>query len=451
LASAAIAASSVSAGGVRGVAREEDIGATRGRRYLTSLDLWRSKCNTRNLESCAGNNFEACTQCLYAQSLFSSVSITGLKSCATFLCNGCENDVIAFYDCGVAPPPVSTPVRSPVTDVAPPPVSAPIGSPVTDVTDPVGITLPVATVTEIAESTTSTGCPLLQPETGADCTGLIPNPFLYHKCYYGQQICSCRTDSPYYMCNQRQETLTPVVTPVEAPVAIITTPMTTPNVNGVPIPAGVDFSFGSAWCPSNITNCDPCGDLLPEGDIDGSCTARTTFDNENTSYIAEIQCRCFTQENPDPVWECRYFGGTLGTITIPVAPSCTDPEPETPIEEEPVAETPMEPVQETPVEEELVPDDNTPEEEEEEQQQPVQRPVLITEIPLTKVCLSRLPTSGLNGCDLPEGAVCCHNVQIGIATICTCDENRKFQCEAGFASDCPDDQNPNVIPHIPYP
>ena len=97
------------------------------------------------------------------------------------------------------------------------------------------------------------------------------------------------------MSNERQETLAPIVVrPVEAPVAVITTPVFTANITGVPIPASVDFSYRSAWCPSNITNCDPCGDLLPEGDIDGSCGARTlNLVYENNNCIAEIECRCF--------------------------------------------------------------------------------------------------------------------------------------------------------------
>jgi hypothetical protein len=204
--------------------------------------------------------------------------------------------------------------------------------------------------------------------------------------------------------------------------------VTVPEGSGVPIPEGVDFSLGSEWCPSRINNCDPCGEALPEGFFNGSCSAQGKLDIEGEMYIATIQCRCFTQNNPNPLWQCRYVGGNLGSLLVPVSPSCSDPVPETdPVQEITVPLVPIESVPDPPV--------SLPEN-------------IITEIPLTKVCLSVLPTSGLTPCDLPEeGAICCHNVQFAIATVCTCEDN-KFQCAPGIPSDCPDDQNPNVIPTL---
>lgn len=488
--SAAMTVSSVSAGGVRGVNREDGVGMNRGRRHLksehtmkyevkreretvdqetlqiiepqpfpttnlepvippnpdvprTDIATWLGNCNTQRLQQCIGpSGLETCTQCLYAQSLISSPGQTGIKYCAKFMCNDCESNAFDFFDCGIE------------SANAPPLGSSP-GVPAPAPTEPV-VTLPPIdeNVPDIESSTTSEGCPLVLPETGASCNGMIPAPFIYHKCYYRDYICSCRFDSPYYVCTERPPA-TPAPTPVvitqsptiaqtvcsdeirsgtqcttagldccvgeqsrcicgsdnffvcqtsdncgaeEEPVAV--DPVEIPEFPGsVPIPAEVDFSMSTTWCPVNITNCDPCGEFLPENAIGGSCMARNVdISYMGTGYIADIQCSCFTDENPDPTWDCNYVGGNLGNVTVPLDPLCSgnetivtivDPIPVTPTEPveetpadpvvEPVDETPVEPVDETPAEPVVEPVEETPAEPvEETPAEPVVVPVAET-------------------------------------------------------------------------
>jgi len=519
LASAAIAASSVSAGGVRGVVHEK-VGVIRGSRYLkennnnmnnnnmnndnansvtvttvdtvavvpvavtppvsltpTGVNLWLSICSTQRLATCAGGaQINGCTQCLYAQSFLSSAGDAGINSCSTRFCSGCNDEARTFYNCG-AQPVGSAPIVSTTTEVASTTtnvVAAPIADP-----EPVVVIVP-----NFADSTTSEGCPILQPVTGSDCSGKIPEPFLYHKCYYTSYICSCRTDSPYYICTERQAVVqapvvtvpvvtgTPVNTTPANPVATIpgggeagcsdavisgsvcssvgesccvggqslcvcgsgnqfvcqqsvcgvqvtvpetpaepvqenpvtdaapvtpaepvqetpvtdaapvtsaepvqetpvtdaapetpaepvqetpvteTVPETTPvtettttvatTEGGFTIPDGTDFSRLNEECPSTITNCDSCS--LPEGAFETSCSAFSSLDYQGTTYSdARIQCRCYTQDNPNPVWECRYVADAEGTITVNVSPSCV-------ADQGTVSATgDVQPVQETPV------------------------------------------------------------------------------------------------------
>jgi len=446
-------------------------------RASSGLQLWRETCDLGNLRNCAGGGAMAgCTQCLYAQSVLVSSSQAGINNCARFLCNKCTDEALAFYGCGTGaattvvvasttPPPVSVPVAVAPVPAVPPPVPAVV----------VGVALPQPQPEpQNTESDyTSSGCPATKPSNGGDCEGMIPSPFLYHRCVYPTHTCTCRTDSPYYLCTVNPAGAVPVppppapvpvvsppisapvsVTvpapvpaPVSAPVPMVSVPVAvvvpapirdsipvslsvdppvsapvgavaSPPDVGIPIPGNVDFSLASAWCPAKINNCEPC--TLPEDKFEGSCGATTNVEYEGASYLAQIQCRCYLQNNPNPFWQCRYVGGTLGTVLIPVAPAC-DPatRPGTGIN--------------------ILPEtggssDNIVTN-------------IITEIPKTKVCLSRLPTSGLTSCDLAPDAICCHNVQIGIATVCTC-VNQKFQCVQGVPSDCPDDQNPNVVPPL---
>jgi len=545
--------SPVSAGGIRGVFREEDVSLTNGSRELKAdkssiprptvpvtapipaqaanpvpapipvsvpvravgLDLWRSTCNTQGLESCSGSgSIDGCVQCLYAQSLLSSSGDSGVRSCGNFLCNGCVNAAFAFFDCGVkntnAPPPVtSLPVDLPGSGEF-----IPI-DPVVPV--PALPVVPVDNTAAIDEATTSDGCPLLEVQTGSDCTGLIPAPYKFHKCYYRDLVCSCRNDSPFYLCTPRplvaaeppdQPDISAPVVPnvpavpeidipsvetfgcsddlvsgmrcsavgeqccvggtglctcgsdlffvcqatacgIEDPVAVESPVSEEIAVEepvaeeGVPIPDYVDFSFGRPGCPRSITNCEPCGEFLSEGQFNESCDAFSTIAYEGESLSVEIQCRCFTQDNPNPTWQCRYIEGVENNI-LPVSPSCNSTSAADPIVD-PVAETPIVSLPE-PVTDPVV--DPVPEIPSAPIEEVPAKPELITEIPPTTECRSVLPTSGVTPCQIPAGEICCHNVQFAIATVCICDSGF-FQCSVGVPSDCPDDQNPNVVPLLP--
>lgn len=235
----------------------------------------------------------------------------------------------------------------------------------------------------------------------------------------------------------------------------------TPAVDGgFPIPSDIDFSAGgSTWCPATITNCGSCGEFLPSGQSEGTCVSLATIllgpiDGVG-SYNAGLQCRCYTQDNPDPVWDCRYIGGNLGTVVVPVSPICAPAsQPGTNLDDSPdvVGDIGFDagpPTATMPVVEEedpvpVVLPETTP-----SNNNPISNntPSFITEIAVTTVCLPRLPTSGLTKCNLAPGAICCHGVQISAATVCKC-LNGLFQCDPGIPSQCPDDQNPNVIQPI---
>ena len=59
-------------------------------------------------------------------------------------------------------------------------------------------------------------------------------------------------------------------------------------------------------CPSRISHNDQCS--LPEGHIEAMCivsdTGLTVNNYSNQGGQANIKCRCYSQENPNPKWIC---------------------------------------------------------------------------------------------------------------------------------------------------
>jgi len=91
------------------------------------------------------------------------------------------------------------------------------------------------------------------------------------------------------------------------------------------------------------------------------------------------------------------------------------------------------------------------EEEEEEEEEPIDSGLVGAGGLSTSTCSRNLPTStgmAATKCALPPDQICCYGVQLERATICTCTGNvngRTYECIAGKADDCPDNQNPNII------
>mmetsp|Transcript_11255 Transcript_11255/g.23822 ORF Transcript_11255/g.23822 Transcript_11255/m.23822 type:complete len:388 (-) Transcript_11255:864-2027(-) len=171
--------------------------------------LWISECKdfANELKGCMGGrgSFEGCTTCIYTQSLLSGASGNGVISCANMMCDRCKDEAVDFYDCGTKgssfePEPVTPPVVPPVvTSPVTPATQQEVTTTTTTVAPPAPVVVPVASV---ESQTTSEGCPPSLPSNGQDCTGLIPAPYLFHQCSYPDYSCSCRTDSPYYMCHE---------------------------------------------------------------------------------------------------------------------------------------------------------------------------------------------------------------------------------------------------------
>lgn len=356
--------------------------------------LWISECtNTANrLQGCMGGrgSFEGCTTCLYSQSLLSSNSGNGVISCGNMMCNGCKDQAMDFYACGTKGSSSNEPETSvipPVADPATP--TTPQEVTTTTTTTTVAPPAPIVPVASIESQTTSQGCPQSLPSNGQDCTGMIPAPYIFHHCYYPNHSCSCRNDSPYYMCNELDYTI--IVAEQEPP-----PPPTQPApvvVEPVPTaPSGVLPVIVSVPAPDeeedDNTSSPSVGVAIPS-DIDFS-TNSTTSTTVGTTM--DEPAPPATMDEPAP----------LATTDEPAPPAATQP------------------------------DDMD----------------IITTIALPTTCTNRMPTSGLTGCDFPPDELCCYAVQQAYAHICTCGEDKKFSCVDGIPSDCPNDQNPNFIATI---
>mmetsp|Transcript_7879 Transcript_7879/g.19006 ORF Transcript_7879/g.19006 Transcript_7879/m.19006 type:complete len:481 (+) Transcript_7879:51-1493(+) len=275
-ASVALSASSVTAGSVRGVTKEDDTATVTRRRNLkdenknktrpgstpvvvvpvappapvapptpSGTELWVRRCMTSNFESCirSGNgSLDGCTNCLYGQSQLSSTSNSGVNSCGRLLCGGCTNEAVAFFECGNGNAPANPP---PVTTLPEPPVTTLPANPVQP------------DLIETPSDYTSTGCPA-SASSGDSC--LVPAPFAYQQCDYPSTGLRCNCVSGQFICNP-----TPVVgTPVQ----------TTPSVQP----------------PTDIFVADPITPVLPPGPSACSQTLPQSGDTCSTGGAPWLYC-----------------------------------------------------------------------------------------------------------------------------------------------------------------
>lgn len=165
-------------------------------------------CSTEKaaLDSCLSRNAatnldkEGCYGCMKGMSLLSSVTDYGLKSCSKpnfsgGFCKECYDDVRNFFNCATG----SNLVGSNPSPPPPPPTGGP---PATgEGTDSGGGTVANPNAGAGGEIMGDYGppelCPLEVPKSGDDCSTA---PYLYLKCTYTEEFCTCRHDSPYFIC-----------------------------------------------------------------------------------------------------------------------------------------------------------------------------------------------------------------------------------------------------------
>ncbi|VEU36973.1 unnamed protein product [Pseudo-nitzschia multistriata] len=329
--SAAFLASSVSAGGVRGVPTEDSAPANHGwGRELKKdqnkpnknqnnpavvtrpalpppptsppvpnpIDVLVGKCSNPTLTSCIlrnGANERVCFTCLYSISRLSSAGDSAVANCGRSQCGGCVNEARDTFGCatgGSAPAPVTTPgVPAPVS------VSSPVPAPVPALV-PAPVPAPVLEEIETFDFTTQ-GCPALKPVSGAVCS--VPAPFQFQQCDYptGSGVgvrCMCAYGQ--FICNPA------AISPTPAPVPAPTAP--TPPVAA---PPGV--------CSPTLPN---SGDTCSTGGAPFVTCCYTGISNKPANY-AHI-CNCLSGEN-------RYIcnGGVSSQCTSVINAVASSPVP----------------------------------------------------------------------------------------------------------------------------
>jgi hypothetical protein len=282
---------------------------------LSGVNLCKRDCGAR-LENCVARSFsasfEACTQCLFAQTTLMSTTIAGINRCSKSFCGGCSGEALDFFNC-CGTNPISVPGSVPAQP-APVPNSVP-ASPV-PVPDVVGPT-PVVTLAPVAApvpspgfTITSTSCPA-QATSGDVCT--VPVGFDFQQCDYANNIrCTCAYG--FFLCNPVPVSPTP--RPVASPVAPV--PIGTPGegVCSKTLPETGDTCStggdGFVYC---------CYDTL----LNGLPPARPDF-----AYV----CSCLRGEN-------RYLcnagsKSNCGLIITPETVSAVSPVAQDPVVQDPV-------------------------------------------------------------------------------------------------------------------
>lgn len=368
VASSALLASSVSAGSVRGVSREDEIVEATPRRYLKDnknnnfnpsfpanvvvapvpppapvapptprgVDEWASRCTTGSFNSClnaAFASFEGCTQCLYAQSQLSSTSSTGIFSCGKFLCGGCKDEAAAFYRCGAR-----------ITDPVPAPIPVPQNpSPIQ--AQPTPVQKP-----EPNTEYTFSGCPA-SANSGDTCN--IPSGFKYQQCDYPSMNmrCVCSTLSPRFLCNEARVPATvppprPAPVPVPAP-GTVPLPVPVPAPGTGPTPSTGGGGGGIAPGPSDgvcSTTLPKSGDTCSPGNAPWMycCYNVDSVDGRPAPAGLALVCSCLSSERR---FVCNISGtGQCSTVIRPLAPA-PDPPPAPVIDPVPVPDPVPDPVE----------------------------------------------------------------------------------------------------------
>jgi hypothetical protein len=334
VASAALSASSVFAGSVRGVSKEVEIDTSTRSRFLkddrvvvnpapvvpaapipppapvapptpTGAALLVSKCLTRDLENCIQSTpakQEVCTTCIYAQLQLKSASDSGVISCGKFLCGGCVTQARAFYDCGDGKPaPTSPPQPAPVlAAVSPTPV------PVSPTPVPVAPTPVVVAPTPMTVDGNG-GVPVAAPPADTNvCSATLPKsgdscltggaPWVY--CCYdidapasATLVCSCINGDDKYLCNTgSSSSCSSIIKPGGvSPVALAPVPVPVPVSVPDPTLAPVSVPVTSAPVPAPVIASTPTMTTLPVNpNIPEFCLALPGIPQNSTSCEAVL-------------------------------------------------------------------------------------------------------------------------------------------------------------------
>lgn len=157
---------------------------------------WGARCpNQENaLSSClvrGAINMDRCLLCIQGQANLSGTTLLGLRSCSNpdigGFCEGCGEEVRMFFECGSG----RTLGGTPVAGTPPATGGATGGGGGSDATPNVG-----SSENDFAPATS---CPLVETlESGTSCE--VPAPFKFQECHYPATKCTCRFDSPFWMC-----------------------------------------------------------------------------------------------------------------------------------------------------------------------------------------------------------------------------------------------------------
>eukprot|EP00536_Pseudo-nitzschia_multiseries_P002388 jgi/Psemu1/5416/gm1.5416_g len=291
-----------------------------------AVDLWRSKCKSPVMDDCLARNnanFEACTTCLYAFSLTSATSNSGVINCGRGLCRGCVDEAAKFFQCGVGSSgtgPVVVPSPAPVVTVAPPAPTATVvaqAPTATVVAQAPTVTLPpvpdpsttqvpdpVATP-EVAEFTYD-DCPIAKPNSGDIC--VVPAPFKFRQCDYttangSTHRCTCAYS--FYMCNP-------------APIAPTPKPVMPPPPPVPPTPQlSTDPGVCSATVPKSGSSCVTGG--LP---FIRCCYKVDTLNGQPTAVNDVFKCTCLQGEGaymclPGTADQCDVLVRPVDSAPVP--------------------------------------------------------------------------------------------------------------------------------------
>ena len=170
--------------------------------YPLSIEAFNRKCPNQSnvLDLCvarAGGSLayqSLCKTCVIAIAHFSSPTINALNSCSNPNINGgycreCYEDVKNYYNCGTDSSLGAGTTPEPDDDDG---FDASSNSGVTGGSGGSGDVFPVGTY-----APPETHCPLYAPESGDACS--VPG-YDYLECYFPRLKCTCRNDSPFYLC-----------------------------------------------------------------------------------------------------------------------------------------------------------------------------------------------------------------------------------------------------------
>jgi len=169
-----------------------------------------AKCptETSDLDRCVGimggteTEKEICFQCVVGLANMKSVDIYGLNSCSNpevmgGRCKGCYEEVVDYYNCGketnLSLNPTGVVDSKPVTTTT----TTTTGSSSGGLTNTVDVTLELNSQTSKGLYAPISYCPDTMPKSGDACS---TEGYDFLECMFEDEVCTCRFDSPYFLC-----------------------------------------------------------------------------------------------------------------------------------------------------------------------------------------------------------------------------------------------------------